>query len=181
MIIWWCCYVGSLDWWYWVAWSYGLTPEGAQYYSLATQIGTDPQIGQFLLGRSETAGIALSGFLNLKFCHLHFQAWKMHGICSKSWNFNTKPGNNFKFCVSRFSFQDVIYKKIWFTSLSHLHYQHKHWLEPNGPGISLFLPGKYIVSSEKWEPYSQVSHLRFGKMEEWTICCLACLCPTTLT
>ncbi len=28
---------------------------------------------------------------NLEFCHLVFQAWKMHGMCSqcgKKWNFN---------------------------------------------------------------------------------------------
>ncbi len=38
----------------------------------------------------------------------------------KTWNFNSKPGKNlyFKFCFSRFTFQDVIFKKnIWITSV----------------------------------------------------------------
>ncbi len=82
----------------------------------------------------------------------------------KTFNFISKPGKNFifnsKFSVLRFTFQNIIYKYISFTSLLYLHYQHKHChSKPNWPGISLFLSGNNpentwnFVSPEKWEPW----------------------------
>ncbi len=83
----------------------------------------------------------------------------------KTWNFNSKPGKKIeisKFDVSRFTSQDVIYKKYSFTSFSYLHYEHKLCdLKPNWPEISLLLPGKNLdnswnfVSPEKWETWNR--------------------------
>ncbi len=51
----------------------------------------------------------------------------------KTWNFNSKPGKK-NLYFANFVFQDWLFKmsfskKIWYTSLSYLHYQHKHWFK----------------------------------------------------
>ncbi len=57
---------------------------------------------------------------NMEFCLLFFQACKMSGICFKMWEKDEiltqnldKPGIC-KFGISRFTFQDVILKKLSF-------------------------------------------------------------------
>ncbi len=46
--------------------------------------------------------------INLEFCHLLFQAWKLLKNC-KTWKFNSKPGKTY---FVNFVFQDVIFKII---------------------------------------------------------------------
>ncbi len=64
-----------------------------------------------------------------------------HGKClefaekvGKTWNFNSKPGQNVKFVNLMFPgshFKMSFTEKNSFTSMSYLHYQHKQWLEEN--------------------------------------------------
>ncbi len=80
----------------------------------------------------------------------------------KTWNFNSKPGKSLYFVY--FVFQDSLLKmtfskKIWFMSLSYLHYQHKHWFKAKLTwDFIAFLPGNNLentwnfVSPQKWEP-----------------------------
>ncbi len=79
-----------------------------------------------------------------------------------TWNFNLKPGKKleiFKFHVSSFTFQDVIYKNNSDVLLCHIYIINTNTdLKPNWPWISLLLPGNNLentwnlVSQEKWEP-----------------------------
>ncbi len=69
----------------------------------------------------------------LEFCHILFQAWKMPGIAQNVRKLGNLTQNMpklyiSKFCVSRLTFQDVIYKNNSFTSFSYLHYQHTHYV-----------------------------------------------------
>ncbi len=47
--------------------------------------------------------------------------WEISGILTL-----TRPGKKMKFGVSTFTFQNAIYKQNSFTSMSYLHFQHKH-------------------------------------------------------
>ncbi len=75
---------------------------------------------------------------------------KYHEFAQKvgeSWNFNSKPGKTCTFSVSRFTFQDVIYKYISITSLLYVHYQNTNRVIRNG--ISLLLLGNNLENMWK--------------------------------
>ncbi len=95
--------------------------------------------------------LAFTGFPryleNLAFCHLLFQIWNLLKKCENTGILIPNLGKKHaicKFCVSRFTFQYVLYKK------SDLHLGHIYIIntntdsKPNWPGISLLLPGKYM-------------------------------------
>ncbi len=86
-----------------------------------------------------TSGIICIVQISQKLLFANYDAWNL----LKSGNFNSKLGKKieiFKFDVSRFTFQDVIYNNKIFTSISYLHYQHKHCdLKPYWSGISFIL------------------------------------------
>ncbi len=97
---------------------------------------------------------------NLELCHLCFQAWKFLEFALKWGKAGILTPNLevCKFCLSIFTFQDVIYKNISFTSLSYIHYQYQHChSKTNWPGIWMLLPGNNwgntwtLMSSEKWD------------------------------
>ncbi len=96
----------------------------------------------------------------------------------KTWNFNLKPGKNLKFANSMF--QASLFKMSFlFSSLSYLHYQHKHNdSKPNWPWISLLLPGitwkihGFCVTREVGTLYSVSSPMAFVYVffhSYWTI------------
>ncbi len=112
----------------------------------------------------------LENLENLEFCHLRFQAWKMPGICSKT----EKPGiltQNLgekivlcKFCFSRFTFQDVIFKKI-LIYICHICIINTNTdSKPNWPGISLHLPGIYQVFLSKTRQNVSLIHIEYHFM-----------------
>ncbi len=81
---------------------------------------------------------------------------------AKTWHFNSKPGKKlaiWKFYVSSFTFQDLIYKNNSDLLLCHIYIINTNTgSKPNWPWISLLLPWNNLentwnfVSQKKWEP-----------------------------
>ncbi len=101
---------------------------------------------------------------NLEFCRLLFQAWNLLKKWVNLGSLTEKPGKKLyisKFCVSRFTFQGVIYPKNHLnTYFLCLHYQHTHWFKAK-------LTWNFIALT--WKIHWILSHQRSGNPMFWSV------------
>ncbi len=112
----------------------------------------------------------------MEFCHFLFKGWKMPGICSKSgktWNFNSKPGKNFKFANSMFqsslfkmSFSKIIV--IYFFVISTLSTQTLIQSQ-----LDLGFHCFYLEIT--WKIHGILCHKRSGNPEDICMVCHMCV------